>query len=69
MGTVVSFKSSLAVAPPPSTVESGKTAVIIQDILTYLLGQAEAAELPATAHALALAIHCAGKEAAEIDRV
>lgn len=66
MGTVINFKPSPVLQL--SRGEPAKTAAIIKEILSYLLGQAEAAALPTTAHALALAIHCAGKEADDADR-
>ncbi len=67
MGTVINFRP-LPVVSQLSLEEPAKTAAIIKEILNYLLGQAEAAGLPTTAHALALAIHCAGKEAGDADR-
>ncbi|MGE5504628.1 MAG: hypothetical protein ACM31L_09410 [Actinomycetota bacterium] len=63
MATILPFKLNPIAQPGPQAPEQKvKTATTIQEIVSYLLGQAEAAGLSTTAHALALAAHCAGKE-------
>jgi hypothetical protein len=63
MGVIIPFKlNQIARSDPQSPEAKAKTATTISEIASWLLLQAEEVGLSTTAHALALAVHCADKE-------